>query len=96
MSQCFQCKMEIPSGGLVCPFCGSDPRSDLEKDITNAVSSGLSKAHSDKTGNIILQVIFFGLCIGALGFVFSSHGLLWMIGGGILGFINSKMMNRDK
>jgi hypothetical protein len=56
----------------------------------------LSKAHSDKTGNIILQVIFFGLCIGVLGFVFSSYGLLWMIGGGILGFINSKMMNRDK
>jgi hypothetical protein len=96
MSECFQCKMQIPIGANVCPFCRSDPRSDIEKAIINAGAAGLSKAHANKTGNIILQMIFFGVCLGVIGFVFTDSGFVWLIVGVFLGYLNSKWMNRNK
>ena len=99
MSTCYQCKMSIPTGATICPFCRSDPRSEFEKEITQSAAEGLTflvmKMLGNKIGNIIFQMIFFGAIVGFIAFFF-EYGYFGLFCGAAFGYFNAARANKNR
>jgi hypothetical protein len=71
--QCHSCRMDIPAGARVCPFCQRDPRSQNEIDFTNYLVQAGTESMSKPGGLRQFFSLFLGMWFGVMGWLFTKE-----------------------